>query len=211
MLHHRALVAGLVPAILSLACLSVVATTTSAHAKPATADAKPATVGATSTSAATARSRPAKAMKASSENADSRQATAAEGAAPGRPMKATDLRQLYGGKTWVWPNGGGYMDPSGRFVGVAGKDYVRGTWQASDNGRMCFGGTWTSGGKRSEDRTCFSHRSTGDTIYQRKDPSGAWYAFKHDPVRGTDEFSKLVQGDQVSDQVKQIQAVLSAD
>lgn len=135
----------------------------------------------------------------------------AKSAAPGRAMTASELRQLYSGKTWVWANGGGYMDPSGRFLGVAGKDYTRGTWRTSGNGTMCFGGVWTGGSKRSRGQACFAHRIQGDTIYQRKNPSGTWYAFKNSPARGTDEFSKLVEGDRVSGQLKQVQAALSAD
>jgi hypothetical protein len=189
MLHQRALIANIARAanvarVANIASMALGLACLSLAA-PTPADAKP-----------------AKGVKA---------AQAAKAAAPGRPMTPGELRDLYSGKTWMWANGGGYMDPSGRFRAVAGKDYARGTWQASGGGRMCFGGLWTSGTKRSQGRTCFSHRVLGDTIYQRKEPSGTWYAFKHSPVRGTDEFSKLVEGDRISDQLKQVQAALSAN
>ena len=124
-------------------------------------------------------------------------------APPGRAMSASELRQIYSGKTWVWPAGGGYMAPSGSFVGVTGKgtaraSYVRGAWQVGGKGRMCFGGVWTVGSKRMRGQTCFSHREAGGTIYQRKEPSGAWYVFKHSPARRGDEFRKLVSGNRVS-------------
>ena len=130
--------------------------------------------------------------------------------APGRPMKASELRRLYSGKTWVWANGGGYMDPSGRFVGLAGKGYTRGTWRTAGNGRMCFGGVWTTGKKRNRGQTCFAHRVRGDTIYQRKGSKGTWYTFKHSPVRGADEYSKLAEGDRVSGRLRQVQAALAS-
>ena len=38
-------------------------------------------------------------------------------------------------------------------------------------------------------------------MYQRRDPSGAWYVFKSDPVKSGDEFEKLKAGDQVEAQL----------
>jgi hypothetical protein len=37
-----------------------------------------------------------------------------------------------------------------------------------------------------------------DTIYQRREPSGEWYVFKHAKPAAGDEFSKLVREDLVS-------------
>jgi hypothetical protein len=123
--------------------------------------------------------------------------------ASGRPMTTAELRQLYSGKTWLWESGGGYMDPSGRFDAVSGRNRAQttmtnGKWRTSSKGRMCFQGIWKTQSGKSHSETCFTHYVWGDVIYQRREPNGAWYAFKRSPVGEADEFNKIVDGNRVA-------------
>ncbi|WP_052002673.1 DUF995 domain-containing protein [Microvirga sp. BSC39] len=142
----------------------------------------------------------------------------AKGAAPetgGRPMNAVELRKLFGGKTWLWSNGGGYMDPSGRFYAAVGSkpatgSFARGTWTTDDNGRMCFAGRWRVQTGSKSARTCFTHRVKGAEIYQRREPDGAWYVFKHSETQQSDEFNKIVAGNRISEQFGQVRAAVAS-
>jgi hypothetical protein len=131
--------------------------------------------------------------------------------ASGRPMSAVELRRLYSGKTWLWESGGGYMDPSGRFDAIAGSDRARttltnGRWSTGNKGRMCFQGTWKAKAGNGRSETCFTHYISGDSIYQRREPGGAWYAFKRSPAEEADEFNKVVDGNRIAAQIRPQQA-----
>jgi hypothetical protein len=131
--------------------------------------------------------------------------------ASGRPMSALELRRLYSGKTWLWENGGGYMDPSGRFDAVSGSNRTQATmtngkWRTSGKGRMCFQGAWKMQSGKSRSETCFTHYVWGDVIYQRREPNGAWYAFKRSPIGEADEFNKIVAGNRVAGLLRSQQA-----
>jgi hypothetical protein len=56
--------------------------------------------------------------------------------------------------------------------------------------------------------TCFSHRKLGEVIYQKREPSGDWYVFKHAAPAEGDEFDKLVDQDLVSRDMEQIRSSL---
>ncbi|TJW47368.1 MAG: DUF995 domain-containing protein, partial [Mesorhizobium sp.] len=55
-------------------------------------------------------------------------------------------------------------------------------------------------------KTCFSHKKLGDTVYQKREPSGAWYVFKHGAAADNDEFNKLVSQDLVSSNLERIKS-----
>jgi hypothetical protein len=140
---------------------------------------------------------------------------AAPGAPGGRPMTAAELRKLYSGKTWLWSNGGGYMDPSGRFYAAVGSkratgSLARGTWATVGMGRMCFEGRWQAQTGSNSARTCFTHHVKGAEIYQRREPDGAWYVFRHAEAQHSDEFNKIVSGNRISEQFGQVRAALAS-
>lgn len=56
--------------------------------------------------------------------------------------------------------------------------------------------------------TCFGHRKIGNTIYQRRQPDGKWYVFRHASVLPDDEFGKLVPMDTVSAKARELKQVL---
>ncbi|MEZ0167523.1 DUF995 domain-containing protein [Microvirga sp. TS319] len=121
----------------------------------------------------------------------------------GRPLSAVELRQLYNGRTWLWENGGGYMDPSGRFGAIIDSwngrmSMADGEWTANDRGRLCFRGSWRSQTGKTHSESCFTHYAWGDVIYQRKEPNGSWYVFKHSPTAESDEFNMIVPGNRIA-------------
>jgi hypothetical protein len=123
--------------------------------------------------------------------------------AQARAMTAVELYALYGDKSWQWPDGAGLMDTKDRrFKAIAGSgkkaSWAEGRWSVSDSGRLCFAADWHTKSGVSSDRTCFIHMFDEDTIYQRREPSGEWYVFKHAKPAAGDEFSKLVRDDLVS-------------
>lgn len=118
------------------------------------------------------------------------------------PLTAYELLRLYGGKTWMWSSGGGYLDKERSFVGWVESDGVRtdaaGQWRITDNGRLCIEARWGSGADAADVNSCFLHAQSADgTIYQRSMPDGDWYVFKHAKTEDTDEYLKLVLGNQV--------------
>jgi hypothetical protein len=118
------------------------------------------------------------------------------------PLTAYELLLLYGGKTWMWSTGGGYMDKDRGFVGWVEDGGVRtdatGRWRITDNGRLCIEARWSTGSDATDGNTCFLHaRSADGTIHQRSTRNGEWYVFKHATTQETDEYLKLVLGNQV--------------
>ncbi|NEJ74608.1 DUF995 domain-containing protein [Rhizobium phaseoli] len=133
------------------------------------------------------------------------------------PLSAYELYRIYGDKTWVWNTGGGrFVDDGRRFVAWTddkGKQsFAEGTWVVDDLGQLCMRATWTNAEGAARASTCFGHRKIGDTIYQRRQPDGNWYVFRHASVRGDDEFGKLVPMDWVSAKARDLkQALLSQE
>jgi hypothetical protein len=127
-------------------------------------------------------------------------------------VSANQVETLYRNKTWLWTKGGAYFGTDGRFVAwsAATADaptYANGRWYVTSSGTMCFDADWHTSRETAKGvRTCFAHAMLEGTIYQSKQPSGRWFAFKHATVRSSDEFKKLVTGDRVSARANRIEA-----
>jgi hypothetical protein len=130
------------------------------------------------------------------------------------PMPAWELAQLYGGKSWIWGEGAGYLAPDRKFLAWSGSGdaatYATGRWLVTDGGRMCFKAVWHAKSGSGPNTTCFSHRKVGSTIVQKKEPNGQWYVFRSSEPAATDEYSKLRSGDEVSATLDQVQQNLQA-
>jgi hypothetical protein len=130
-----------------------------------------------------------------------------------RAMTSAELLMLYRDKSWQWSDGAGHMQADGRrFTAWAGSGekatWAEGRWTISDNGRLCFKAKWHSSTGVARNTTCFSHMKLGDTVYQKREPSGAWYVFKHASPQDGDEFSKLADKDLVSGDMERIRSEL---
>lgn len=133
-----------------------------------------------------------------------------------KPMSVAQLFALYRDKTWLWPDGGGFFASNGQFAAWSGKGdtagYAEGRWWLSGaDGKLCFQATWRTRKGNARKRDCFDHRAVGDVIYQRKEPSGAWYRFKNSPNDAGDQFHALKVGDLVADTVKRLKSLISAN
>ncbi|MBX5171587.1 DUF995 domain-containing protein [Rhizobium sp. NZLR1b] len=129
------------------------------------------------------------------------------------PLSAYELYRIYGDKTWIWNTGGGrFVDDGRRFVAWTNdkgkQSFAEGTWVVDDLGQLCMRATWTNAEGAARASTCFGHRKIGNTIYQRRQPDGNWYVFRHASVRGDDEFGKLVPMDSVSAKARDLKQVL---
>jgi hypothetical protein len=132
----------------------------------------------------------------------------------GRPLTTDELFQLYQGRTWIWKDGAGYFSPKQRqFTSWTGEgdsaSYGEGKWLLTDAGKLCFRATWTSKSGNASALTCFSHRMSGSAVYQKREPNGDWYLFKHESVQATDEYAKVRPGDYVSDRFDKLKAQLA--
>jgi len=120
-----------------------------------------------------------------------------------RPMTGVELYMLYRDKSWKWDDGAGRLDDQGRvFTAWSGSGEsefrARGRWIVTDKGQLCLKADWHTPTGTYPDKTCFSHRIVDRTIYQKKEPSGDWYVFRHAVPSEGDEFRKLVREDLVS-------------
>lgn len=117
------------------------------------------------------------------------------------PLSAWELLVLYGDKTWMWPTGGAYLARDRTFEGWVEEGGVRtygsGRWLVTDSGQMCFQATW--GEADDVEQSCFRHVALNGDVYQLP-TDGDWYVFKHDVAEETDEYQKLVDGNQVPGQ-----------
>ena len=89
------------------------------------------------------------------------------------------------------------------------QEYGDGRWFLTDPGKLCFKATWIGKGGNAPALTCFSHRKNGANVYQKREPDGEWYLFKHTPVKRADEYAKVRRGDFVSDRYTQVKKQLS--
>ncbi|TGQ38325.1 DUF995 domain-containing protein [Mesorhizobium sp. M00.F.Ca.ET.216.01.1.1] len=133
--------------------------------------------------------------------------------ADARAMTGAELYILYHDKSWLWPNGAGRMHTDGRrFTAWAGSGekstWAEGRWLVTNRGRLCLKAQWHSSSGIVSNKTCFSHKKLGDTVYQKREPSGAWYVFKHGAAADNDEFNKLVSQDLVSSNLERIKSEL---
>jgi hypothetical protein len=133
---------------------------------------------------------------------------------PDERPTAKQVHAWYAGKTWLWEDGAGYFSPDRKFYAWSGSgenaSIARGKWQATKQGRLCFSASWEGVTYKEYVRTCFSHRIGDDTIYQAREPDGTWYRFRHSPPRRSDEYFKLVPGDEVTATYREVRAEILA-
>jgi hypothetical protein len=127
-------------------------------------------------------------------------------------MTGAELYRLYGNKSWRWSDGAGRLQTDGRrFTAWSGSGdkakWAVGQWTVSDHGRLCFKAQWHTVSGVYPNTTCFSHKTLGNTVYQKRQPSGHWYVFKH-ATPADDEFSKLIDQDLVSKNLERIKTGL---
>jgi hypothetical protein len=123
-----------------------------------------------------------------------------------RPMTGVELYLLYRDKSWAWSDGAArFDDQSRRFTARIGAGNTavsaKGRWIVTDDGRLCLAAQWHIASRVYANTTCFDHRQERETIYQRKEPSGSWYIFKHAVPTKNDEFAKLTDTRWSSDMV----------
>lgn len=131
-----------------------------------------------------------------------------------RAMTAAELYMIFRGKTWKWEKGAGRMQDQGRvFTAWAqsetGMTWAEGRWTLNDHGQLCLKAVWHSQEAAASDTTCFSHRILDNTIYQKREPSGDWYVFKHAKPLADDEFKRLVNQDLVGAKLPLIQRLVT--
>lgn len=121
-----------------------------------------------------------------------------------KKMSRSEVLRLYKNKTWVWANGGGYFSDGLRFTAITNESgvetYAAGHWFMTVSNKVCFRAIWTSSETRVADIKCYTHRKAGDTIYQRG-TGGKWYVFKSDVTLDEDEYSKLVEGNLIAEEL----------
>ncbi|MBB3388498.1 hypothetical protein FHT82_001221 [Rhizobium sp. BK275] len=135
-------------------------------------------------------------------------------AATPTPLNAGELYAIYADKTWTWDTGGGrFIGEDRRFVAWVNdggkQSFAEGRWVVDDLGQMCMRATWTNNEGAARASTCFGHRKIGNTIYQRRQPNGDWYVFRHASAKADDEFRKLVPADTVSLKARELKQVLA--
>jgi hypothetical protein len=130
------------------------------------------------------------------------------------PVSASELKAIYGDKTWLWKTGAGRFDTRddqfSAFTREPGKESIGvGRWDVDDNGKLCIRATWYAASGDGGAATCFGHVKIGATIYQRRYPDGHWYVFRHAPQRAGDEARKLVSNNTVAPKIRQWKAATS--
>jgi len=129
------------------------------------------------------------------------------------PLSAYELYRIYGDRTWTWGTGGGhFFDDGRRFVAWTNdkgkQSFAEGRWVVDDFGQLCMRATWTNAEGAGRASTCFGHQKIGKVIYQRRQPDGNWYVFRHATARDDDEFRKLIPVDTVSAKARELKQVL---
>ncbi|TNV12239.1 DUF995 domain-containing protein [Brucella pecoris] len=114
-----------------------------------------------------------------------------------RVMTPAELYVLYRDKNWQWADGAGRMESlnrrfTARVAGEKGKAWAEGRWRVTWSGQMCFDAKWHMDQGIFPNKTCFSHRIADGTIYQKREPDGVWYVFRHASGNKNDEARKLV-------------------
>ncbi|WP_248446295.1 DUF995 domain-containing protein [Sinorhizobium meliloti] len=120
-----------------------------------------------------------------------------------RTMTGVELYMIFQGKTWTWESGAGRMESKDRAFrawaqSATGENWAEGRWSVNDRGQLCLMAVWHSQSAAAPDKTCFSHRTLDGTIYQKREPSGEWYVFRHAKAQAGDEFNRLVSEDLVA-------------
>ncbi len=120
-----------------------------------------------------------------------------------RTMTGVELYMIFQGKTWTWESGAGRMESEDRAFrawaqSATGESWAEGRWSVNDRGQLCLMAVWHSQSAAASSKTCFSHRTLDGTIYQKREPSGEWYVFRHAKAQAGDEFNRLVTEDLVA-------------
>lgn len=137
-------------------------------------------------------------------------ATAKDGVLPAaaKPADPAAVADLYREKTWNWSHGAAFFAPNQRFTAWSKKgeaaSYAEGRWFVTARGKACFQAVWHAKTGSGDNLTCFDHRTSNGTIYQRKAPTGTWYVFKSARSTKTDEYNKFKSGDLVSRRTPQV-------
>ncbi|MBM7047170.1 MULTISPECIES: DUF995 domain-containing protein [Rhizobium] len=118
------------------------------------------------------------------------------------PMSAATLKRLYSGRSWIWKDGAGFFSRNhNHFTAWSHtgrkRSYAKGTWYATDSGKLCMSALWYSGKTAARNVSCFLHREKAGIIYQKRASGGKWYVFRHNPIKHDDEVLKLQRGDNV--------------
>lgn len=145
-------------------------------------------------------------------------ATAAGAAGPvagATPLNAYEIYRLYADKTWTWSTGGGrFVGEGRRLVAWTSADgiesFAEGRWTADNDGQLCMRAVWTNRQGSAKADTCFDHWKVGELVYQRRQPDGDWYVFKHAEPQADDEYAKLVPTDPISKKAADLKQVLMA-
>lgn len=124
-----------------------------------------------------------------------------------RTMTGVELYMLYSNKSWNWEHGAGRMEDEGRAFKAWSESgdsliWATGRWIVTDDGLFCMKADWHTPTGTYPNKTCFKHRISDRTIYQKKEPSGDWYVFRHAVPKDSDEFEKLVSEDLVSSKLE---------
>ncbi|WP_163268960.1 DUF995 domain-containing protein [Chelativorans alearense] len=127
-----------------------------------------------------------------------------------RPMTGVELYMLYHDKSWQWPDGAARMHDNGRtFKAWSGSgpdaSWATGRWIVTDTGRLCLKADWHTRAGTFDGKTCFAHRTDGQAIYQRKEPDGDWYVFRHEEPQEGGEPNILVRDDLVTAKLEALQ------
>jgi hypothetical protein len=132
----------------------------------------------------------------------------------GSPLTTDELFQLYHSRSWLWDDGAGYFSSKQRrFIAATGEGRAAsigdGRWFLTDPGKLCFKATWTAKSGSAPALTCFSHRRWGNNVYQRREPDGEWYLFKHSSTKKADEYAKVRPGNYISTRFNNTKAKLT--
>ncbi|WEX90599.1 DUF995 domain-containing protein [Sinorhizobium garamanticum] len=131
-----------------------------------------------------------------------------------RVMTAAELYMVFRDKTWKWEDGAGRMQNEGRIFTAwaqsdTGATWAEGRWILNDHGQLCLKAVWHSQEAAASNTACFSHRILDNTIYQKREPAGDWYVFKHARPLADDEFKKLVIEDLVGARLPLMQRLVT--
>ena len=130
-----------------------------------------------------------------------------------KSLSSGEVYQLYANRSWIWKEGAGYFAAKKRTFTAWSREgdkpsYAQGRWFITEPGKLCFRADWHAADGSAPATTCFSHSEKKGLIYQRREPDGEWYVFKHARARTSDEFAKLRRGDHVGTRMNRIAAQL---
>ncbi|WP_319484888.1 DUF995 domain-containing protein [uncultured Cohaesibacter sp.] len=131
-----------------------------------------------------------------------------------KPMTGDHLWVVFTNHTWKWQAGGGFFAARKQAFTAWSREGGNpsvgdGRWfTLTSKGSLCFRATWRAMDGSAPAVTCFRHRIVGNTIFQKRDPDGEWYVFKHAKRTYGDEFLKLLKGDHVYYPKKRVEAEL---